>query len=324
MQPEVIFKAMADGTRQRTLAVLRRHELSVSELVEALNQPQSTVSRHLRILREAGLIHDRRDGSTVLYSVPDPARNGHAHDLNARLLEWVADQPLAASVESRLEAVMRKRSDMSRRFFDRIGRQWDALRVESFGPSFHLEAFVALLPQTWTVLDVGTGTGYLLPILARHFERVIGVEPVDNMLEAARHRVDHHGNGNVELRRGDLAQLPLAAASVDLALAVLVLHHVPAPRAALAELYRVVHDGGSILVVEQTAHQSESFRERMQDRWWGFDADEFAGLVASVGFSEVRSHSLTTVERADDAPDLFIVTGRKPKPDGPDGNTETV
>lgn len=324
MQPEVIFKAMADGTRQRTLGVLGRHELSVSELVEALNQPQSTVSRHLRILRDAGLIRDRRDGNTVLYSVPDPARNGDGHDLNARLLEWVADRPLAASVESRLEAVMRKRSDMSRRFFDRIGRQWDALRVESFGPSFHLEAFVALLPQTWTVLDVGTGTGYLLPILARHFERVIGVEPVNNMLDAARHRIDHHGHSNVELRRGDLAQLPLAATSVDLALAVLVLHHVPAPRAALAELYRVVRDGGSILIVEQTAHQNESFRERMQDRWWGFDAGEFARLVESVGFSQVRSHRLTTVERADDAPDLFIVTGRKPELGEPDGNAERV
>lgn len=311
MEAGIIFKAMADGTRQRTLGVLRRRELSVSELVEVLDQPQSTVSRHLKILRDAGLIHDRRDGNTVLYSVPAPTYNGAGHRLSARLLEWLAEQPLATSIESRLDAVIRRRGDMSRRFFDRIGRQWDALREESFGSSFHLEAFIALLPEEWTVVDVGTGTGYLLPTLARHFQRVIGVEPIDTMLEAARQRIEHHGINNVALHSGELAQLPVGEAAVDLAIAVLVLHHVPAPRDALDELHRVVRPGGRVLIVEQVTHQNEAFRERMQDRWWGFDPSEFHELLESAGFREVRLHRLLTVERAAGAPDLFVVTGRK-------------
>ncbi len=312
MEPEAVFKAMADRTRQRALTALGRHELGVSELVEVLNQPQSTVSRHLKILRDAGLIHDRRDGNTVLYSVCAPQDDGAVSDLAGRLLAWIAEQPLAGSIESRLETTIRKRRNMSHRFFDRIGRQWDTLREESFGSTFHLEAFIALLPQRWTVADIGTGTGYLLPTLAQHFQRVIGVEPVDNMLEAARHRIKYHGIDNVEVRSGDLGQLPIASDSINLAIAALVLHHVPSPRGALAELHRIVCGGGNILIVEQTAHQSESFRERMQDRWWGHDPDEFGGLLKSVGFEQVRWRRLVTVERADDAPDLFVTTGCKP------------
>ena len=199
---------------------------------------------------------------------------------------------------------------MSRRFFDRIGRQWDALRDESFGSRFYLEAFLALLPCEWTIADIGTGTGYLLPILAAHFERVIGVEPVAAMVEAARHRIECSGRANVELCNADLAHLPIAGATVDLAIAVLVLHHVAVPREALAELRRIVRPGGCVLIVEQTAHESETFRDRMQDRWWGFEMGEFSRLLQSVDFHEVRLRSLTMVERAPDAPDLFVVTGR--------------
>ncbi len=308
---QVVFRAMADRTRQRALAALCPYELTVSELVEVLDQPQSTVSRHLKVLRDAGLIRDRREGNTVFYSVPTRAAGGGDADLPGRLLEWVAEQPIERTIGSRLEAVIDRRRDMSSRFFDRIGRQWDALREESFGAKFHLEASLALLPESWVVADVGTGTGYLLPTIARYFKRIIAVDPVERMLEAARHRVEYHRLDNVELKRGDLARLPIPEAAVELAVAVLVLHHVPTPRDALAELHRILRDRGRVLIVEQTAHDNEAFRDRMQDRWWGFVPTEFCSLLKSVGFEEVRSRALLNVERAADAPDLFVVTGRK-------------
>jgi ArsR family transcriptional regulator len=311
-QPEIVFKALGDETRQGALAVLARQELGVSELVEVLHRPQSTVSRHLKVLRDAGLIRDRRDGNTVLYSVTasTSSRDANDSDLPSRLLHWIAEQPIPPTVKSRLDAVMQRRAEMSRRFFDRIGRQWDALRDESFGSRFYLEAFLALLPEEWTVADIGTGTGYLLPTLAGHFRQVIGVESVAAMLEAARRRMESWGLPNVELCNADLAYLPIAGATVDLAIAVLVLHHVPAPGEALAELRRIVRPGGCVLIVEQTAHESETFRDRMQDRWWGFEMGEFGRLLQSVGFQEVRLRPLTTVERGLDAPDLFVAMGR--------------
>ena len=312
MDTDSLFRALVDQTRRRTLSLLSQHELSVSELVAVLGQPQSTVSRHLRVLRDAALIRDRRNGNIVFYSVPAVGSGQGDDDLTSRVMEWLTEQPLPRSIRLRLDTVVRKRQDMSHRFFDRLGREWDALREESFGPRFQLEAFLALLPTQWTVADIGTGTGYLLPALARHFERVVGVEPVGRMMEAAKQRVERLDLKNVDLRSGDLEQLPIEQASIDLALAVLVLHHVAAPTDALSELYRISRAGGVVLLLEQCAHESQAFRTRMQDRWWGFEPSALIASFESVGFWDCRSRKLATVEPSDDAPDLFVVTARKP------------
>jgi len=293
--------------------VLSRHELAVSELVEVLAQPQSTVSRHLKVLRGAGLIHDRRDGNTVLYSIDKPPDDGHATGapLVCRVVEWLSVEPIPPAVSRRLERVVTRRREMSHRFFDRMGRQWDALREETFGDRFHLEAFIALLPQDWVVADVGTGTGYLLPTLAAHFRHVIAVELVERMLDAADHCVQQHELKNVSLQRGDVTSLPIATSSADLATAILVLHHVEAPHEAVAELGRIVRPAGRVLIVEQTVHDQAAFRERMQDRWWGFEPQRITGWLSEAGFEQLNARVLCNVERAVDAPDLFVVTGTK-------------
>ncbi len=311
VQPETMFKALADSTRWRTLGVLQRHELSVSELVDVLDQPQSTVSRHLRVLREAGLIRDRRMGSTRMYSVPTSVDGQNESNLRSRLMAWSGEQTLPNALHHRIDVVMERRRDMSRRFFDRVGTEWDTLREESFGGRFHLEALVALLPRDWTVADIGTGTGYLLPTLAGHFRNVLAVEPSERMLETARNRLTYERLDNVSLHSGDLTHLPLDNLSADVAIAMLVLHHVPAPRAALGELYRILKPGGSVLLVEQAVHDHEAFHHRMQDRWWGFDAEELVLWLGEEGFADVAAHRLSSVEQGDDAPALFVVTGRK-------------
>ncbi|MGD2108413.1 MAG: metalloregulator ArsR/SmtB family transcription factor [Phycisphaerae bacterium] len=313
MEPEVLFKAVADRTRQRTLSVLRRNELTVSELVSVLRQPQSTVSRHLKVLRDAGLIRDRRDGNMALYAVPGSANGGRDDHsgLRGRLLEWIGAQPLTPELASRLETVLHERRDMSRRFFDRVGRQWDSLREGSFGSTFHLEAFLALLPREWVVADIGAGTGYLLPTLAKHFARVLAVEPAEAMRHAAVHRIEYHRLDNVLLSGGDLGRLPIAASTVDLSIAILVLHHVPTPRESLRELHRITCAGGRVLIVEQVAHENAPFRDKMQDRWWGFNPETLADMLRSVGFEAVASQRLASVERDEHAPDLFTLTGSK-------------
>ncbi len=311
MDSDVVFKAMADRTRQRALSVLGRQELSVGELVDVLDQPQSTVSRHLRVLRDAGLIRDRRQGHAVHYALDQSAGEMNGAGLAKRLIEWIQEQPLEGPLAARLTQVIDRRRAMSRSFFERIGREWDALREESFGSQFHLEAFLSLLPQAWKVVDVGTGTGFLLPTLGRHFARVIGVEPVERMLEVARQRVRSIELPNVELRQGDITDLPVSDASVDLAIAALVLHHVPAPPEAVMELGRIVKPGGRVMLIEQGAHDNEAFRERMQDRWWGFEPSDLTGLLETAGFTNVMTRGLGNVSGATDAPILFVVTAEK-------------
>jgi ArsR family transcriptional regulator len=131
------------------------------------------------------------------------------------------------------------------------------------------------------------------------------------MLAAARRRIEHLGIENVELHEGDLTHLPIDDVSVDLAVAILVLHHVPTPPEAVSELQRILRPGGRVMIVEQTAHHNEGFRDRMQDRWWGFDPDEFAVLLSGLGFEQAETRRLLTRNGASDAPDLFAVAARK-------------
>lgn len=315
MSNQVVFKAMADGTRRRILQLVARHEMNVSELVDCLRVPQSTVSRHLKVLRDAGLIDDRREGTAVVYAMPDRSRgNGDDSPLHWRLLDWVGEEDLPQGLATRLERVLDHRQDQSHDFFSRIGNRWDQMRIDAFGDAFHLEALTALLPADWKVADIGSGTGYLLPVLARTFASVTAIDPVTEMLDVARARCAEEGVGNVTFRKGDLSALPLEEAGLDLALAVLVLHHVPSPTEALEELRRVLRPGGRLLVVEQHAHKLTDFHERMQDRWWGFEPDALARQVKEAGFTRVTWRDLRPEALASgsiEGPGLFVLTAEE-------------
>ena len=146
-QSEEMLKALADPTRRRIVQVLLQHELTVSDLVEVLRQPQSTVSRHLKVLRGSGLIQDRREGTAVVYALPDPRSNGGGRvDLRGQLLGWLADQTVPTSVSKRLDAVLRGRRARSENFFAQVGRRWDQMREDCFGSAFQFEGLTALLP----------------------------------------------------------------------------------------------------------------------------------------------------------------------------------
>ena len=310
---EQVLRALADSTRQRLLQLLLVEELNVTELVEILRLPQSTISRHLRMLHDAGLVHDRRDGTTALYSATQTPANGD--NLPPLLLEWLRQRSLPKPLQNRLHRVLRKRQDEAVRFFERLGNRWDELRTEAFGEAFASEAFLTLLPRDWTVADIGTGTGYLLPSLAEHFRRVIAVEPAPAMLECARQRVTDHGAKNVTYHHGDLGSLPIRDRACDLAVACLVLHHVPEPDGALGEIHRILRPSGRILIVEQRIHENQAFHEMMQDRWWGFDPADLVRRMSAVGFRRVRQHELTCARDQStltEVPGLFAVTGERP------------
>lgn len=327
-ETELLFKAFADTTRQRLLQVLCAEELSVSELVGVLDQPQSTISRHLKVLRDAGLLLDRRCGPTVLYSAwpldlqasersetgPEEDHNGLHRStavLRNRLLDWISHQDLAADLRDRLQRAVRERHRQGNGFFEAVGARWDQLRIEAFGDVFHLEALTWLLPTDWTVADVGTGTGYLLGVLAARFRQVIAIDPSATMLDVARSRPECVGRRNIAFREGSLEDLPLGSNELDLAIACLVLHHVPDPARAMAELRRCIRPGGRLLVIEQETHEDLGFHERMGDRWRGFAPEQLVGWAREAGFARTRTIPLRTPRpasrRRGDSPPLFVL-----------------
>ena len=321
-----LLRAVSEPTRRRMLQVLSSQQLSVSDLAEVLDLPQSTVSRHLRLLREAGLLIEQRHGATVLCSTwpVDPQSLEHAGEnggtapgaavLRDRLVEWLARQPLPEDCLQRLDTIRRRRVAHPGGFFDQLGPRWDQLRVEAFGELFHLEALSWLLPPEWTVADIGTGTGYLLPVLAARFRRVVAVDPSPTMLDAARRRPDLAVGGKIDFREGSLERLPMPDGELDAAIACLVLHHVAEPKAALAELRRAVRPGGCVLLVEQELHHDSSFHQRMGDTWWGFEPKSLAEFLKAAGFEAVRWGALSTARptgrRPAAGPPLFAMVGR--------------
>jgi SAM-dependent methyltransferase len=198
-----------------------------------------------------------------------------------------------------------------------VAARWDQLRIEAFGDVFHFEALAALLPMEWVVADIGSGTGYWLPVLSARFRKVIAVDPAPRMLEVARSRPEVGAADNIEFREGTLDRLPLSDGEVDLAMVSLVLHHVERPADSFADLRRSLRPGGAVMIVEQQDHRHGEFYERMGDRWWGFEPAEVVGWLGQAGFCDTRFLPLSTARPGGrgrvEAPGLFVVTGRRPR-----------
>jgi ArsR family transcriptional regulator len=302
------FSVLADHTRCRMLWLLDRQELTVGELGAVLQLPQSTVSRHLKMLADAGWVSSRRDGTSRYYALSTGRDGAGQSELWELTRAQLTGRPGVEQDGRRLAQVLAKRSRASKRFFAEAAGEWDRLREELFGDGASSQALVALLPDDWTVGDLGCGTGAVLTMLAPHVSGVVGVDASDEMLAAARHRTAHLPH--VDLRQGALEALPVADGSLDAALMVLVLHHLPAPVPALVEARRVLRPGGRLLVVDMTAHEREEYRQQMGHVWLGFSDDHIRRLFEQAGFGAVR---LTPLAPADEAkgPALFAAVASR-------------
>jgi ubiquinone/menaquinone biosynthesis C-methylase UbiE len=300
--------SLADTTRSRLLLLLDRHELTVSELCGIMQLPQSTVSRHLKALADSGWVSSRADGTSHFYTMTREELDAPAR----RLWSLVRDQvgPTAAAVQDdrRLQAALADRRTKSQEFFSSSAGQWDRLRDELYGERFHLGALAALAQRDWTMGDLGCGTGETSATLAPFVERVIGVDASAAMLQAARKRL--HGFDNVELRRGDLEALPIDDARLDAATLMLVLHYVPEPERALADVARVLRPGGRFILVDMLPHDRDSYRQQMGHVWLGFAEDQIDRLLGQAGFRKTRVVPLAPDARAK-GPGLFVATGEK-------------
>lgn len=315
-----LLKTLADPIRLRLIRLLEQqvhHGLSVGELADVLKLPQSTVSRHLKTLTDARLAAVRREGTSMLYRLAEDATHNGIRQLRALSKPYLDHDPHAKTDAQRLALVLRQRDASREKFFGKAAPEWDHIRAQWFGNTFHLEAMLALLNPAWTVADLGTGTGAMLPLIAPHVARVIAVDPTPAMLKAARSRVRAQRLDNIDLRQGSIEDLPIDSASVDVALLALVLHHVVSPPAGLKEARRILKPGGILLIVDLQPHNVDLFRDNMQHRWMGFSQEQLTAWLADAGFTEPRWHPLPaqsgrSKENATPIPDLFALRAQVP------------
>ena len=277
------FQALADPTRLRILALLRVMELSVGELAQVLGQSQPRVSRHLKILADAGLLERRKEGSWVFLTLTAPEK---AEPVFA-LLDAIADSEVKAqfaSDEARLDGVRAERSEAATRYFAAHANVWDQIRSLHVAESEVERAIQNALPDRHLgrLLDIGTGTGRMIELFGSRATQAIGIDRSSEMLRLARAKLDAAGIPS-SLRQGDLYALPLADESADCVIVHQVLHYAHSPAAAIAEAARVLAPGGTLLVVDFASHDREELRETDAHIRLGFDDQVMRDWFKSVG-----------------------------------------
>jgi SAM-dependent methyltransferase len=300
--------ALADTTRSRLLLLLEREELTVGELCSVVQLPQSTVSRHLKVLADEGLVRSRADGTSRRYRMRSRSLDESARRLWSVVREQAATQPAAVQDARRVAGVLASRRTRSREFFSTAAGEWDRMRVELFGGRVELLGLLGLLDEDWVVGDLGCGTGQVSESLSPFVGRVIAVDDSPAMLDAARARLSE--SATAEVRPGDLCALPIATGELDAAVLFLVLHHQPEPVEVLREVGRVVRAGGRVLVVDMMPHERDEFRERMGHAWLGFSHSQIEEWFVRAGFAPPLYRPLPA-DPAARGPALFAASARR-------------
>ena len=311
MAAETLFdrmSALADPMRSRVLLVLERHELTVSELCAVFQLPQSTMSRHLKVLVDEGWLVWRAEGTSRRYAMPVSRLEPQARRLWQLVREQASTMPSSEQDAQRVRSVLVQRKTKSQEFFSSAAGEWDRLRGELFGSRAELQALLGLLDDRWTVGDLGCGTGQVSESLAPFVTRVVAVDDSPAMLAAARKRL--RGLENVEVRSGEVEALPIGDGELDAAVLFLVLHFLSEPDLSLVEVARVLKPGGRLLVVDMTPHDREEYRQRMGHVWLGFSGEQLGLWLEKVGLGSFRYLALAADPEAK-GPTLFAATARK-------------
>ncbi len=299
------LSVLSDTTRLRLLRVLEIEELGVGELARVLQLAQSTVSRHLKVLQQGGWVTKRSEGTANYFRLAVDALGDDAASLWALVRDQAgAGEPFASDLRRARGLVALRESD-AQAFFARHAGRWDNLRRDLFGDGFLLPTLLALLPRDLVVADLGCGTGEVVAALAPHVARVVGIDREPAMIEAAARRTDTLDN--VELHAASLDALPLPDASLDAATVMLVLHHVRALDATLAEIGRVLRPGGRLALLDMQAHDRTEYRRTMGHQHLGFDRDALAQAAAAAGLTMTTWRPLPVQPDAL-APALFLAT----------------
>ena len=277
------FQALADPTRLRIVALLRLMELSVGELAQVLGQSQPRVSRHLKILADAGVLARRKEGSWVFLTLTDEER---VEPMFALVDAWVdpATAELFETDASRTETIRAERAEAANRYFAGHAEVWDQIRSLHVAESEVERAIDRALPRQpfGCLVDIGTGTGRMIELFGPRARQAIGIDRSSEMLRLARVKLETTGI-HASLRQGDMYALPLADGSADTIIIHQVLHYAHSPATAIAEAARVLAPGGTLLVVDFAAHEREELRSTDAHIRLGFEDEAMTGWFAASG-----------------------------------------
>lgn len=282
------LRAAAEPTRLRLLAVLARTELTVSELTQVLSQSQPRVSRHLKLLCDAGLLNRFQEGTWVFYRLADAGPGAElARNLVARISE--NDSSLERDLE-RLEAVRGARADAAAKYFSRVAASWDRVRSLYVAESEVERAMLKAVEsrEVGDLLDIGTGTGRILQVFADRIERGLGVDLSREMLSIARADLEKRRLGHCQVRQGDVYNLPVPQGSMDVVTIHHVLHFLDDPAAAVREAARALRPEGRLLIVDFAPHQFEFLRSEYAHRRLGFTDQEIKGWCEAAGLEDLQ------------------------------------
>ncbi|BCA79563.1 metalloregulator ArsR/SmtB family transcription factor [Desulfuromonas sp. AOP6] len=276
-----LLKSLADSTRLRLVAILFRGEFTVQELTEILDMGQSRVSRHLKLLLDEKILSVRRQGTWSYY---------RACKENPLFVEiWpVLDATLAMEAFPRedlgaMAAIYEKRRRKSQDFFNHHASEWDGLSHRLLPTTPYAEQLFDRILPCQNLVEVGVGTGNLLPSLVFLAQTVVGVDQSPAMLAQARQRISLDGPCHIELRLGEMSHLPVLSASADLVLVNMVLHHAANPGKAFKEFARILKDEGKVVIADLLPHQYEWARESLADLWLGFERGDLESWLDEAG-----------------------------------------
>lgn len=298
--PEVLatLRASAEETRLRILALLAEGELSVSDMTDILGQSQPRISRHLKLLVEAGLVERHREGAWAFFRLAD--QGTAARVLRPMLGGMDHGDPQLAADRARLAAVRAQRTQAAQSFFARLAPEWDRLRSLHAPETAVNDAILeALGPKpVRDLLDLGTGTGRMLQLLAPRAARAVGLDASHAMLSVARANLERAGLTRVELRQGDIYAPPFGRDSFDLVVIHQVLHYLDDPARAIREAAHLLTPGGRMLVVDFAPHGLEFLRETQAHRRLGFAREQVAGWLDEAGLDCLETRELAPPPRA--------------------------
>ena len=298
-----IFHALADPQRARMLRILAHEELAVGEIAAALQLPQSTMSRQLKALFEAGLVVKRAEGTATFYRLVRESLSDEARAAWDLLRGALGEDSVFGDDDRRLVEVLAARSPDPKGFFGRVGGEWSGLRRGLFGERFASEALLALVPSSWTVADLGCGTGEIAAEIAPFVKKLVAIDREPAMLDAARRRL--HEFANAEVRKGELVDLPAKPGEFNACVLSLVLHHVPDPAIVLASARRALAKHGVVLVIDMVAHARSEYRTTMGHEHLGFGEPEMRALATAAKLSLEVYHPLRPAIESK-GPGLFV------------------